>query len=206
MTIANSVNKKVVIGVQSAQGTICAVGLATAQTLRFLKFNQGEEFENYKAAEMRPDKQVGDVNLGPKDCNGSLSGELSPATYKYPLASLLRKAWAAVGSVSGLSDVVAVSTSGAAGTFTTTAGKFISVGKFKVGDVVRWTGFAGGSAVNNNNHNMLITALTETVMTVLCLDGEAVVADNAGDTVACAIVGKKCWIPATSKKPLPRWP
>lgn len=198
MTIANSVNKSVVIGKQSAAGTIAATDLATAQTLRFLKCNQGEEIENYKSNEMRPDKQVGDVNLGPKDCNGSLSGELSPDTYSEFMSSLLRKAWAAAGTISGLTDVVAASTTGAAGTFTTTAGKFISTGKFKVGDVVRWTGFAGESATNNNSHNMLITALTETVMTVLCLDGEAVVADDAGDTVACAIVGKKTWVPQAS--------
>ena len=198
MTIANSVNKKVVIGKQSAQGTIAATDLATAQTLRFLKFNQGEEIENYKSAEMRPDKQVGDVNLGPKDCNGSLSGELSPATYKDFLASLLRKAWATAGTIGPISDVTAATTSGATGTFTTAAGKFIETGKFKVGDIVRWTGFAGGSATNNNNHNMMITALTETVMTVLCLDGEAVVNDASGDSVSCAIVGKKCWVPATS--------
>jgi len=195
MTIANAVNKVVVIGKQTVQGTAAAGNLATAQTLRFLRFNQGEEFENYKSNEMRPDKQVGDVNLGPKDCNGSLSGELSPQTYKDFLASLLRKDWAAGASSGSLTDVVAATTTGAAGTFTTTAGDFINL-KFKVGDVVRWTGWTT-TGVNNNNHNMLITALTTKIMTVLCLDGQPVVNKAAGDSVTCAVVGKKCWIPAT---------
>jgi len=63
--------------------------------------------------------------------------------------------------------------------------------------VVRWTGFAGGNATANNNHNMLITDLTDTVMTVLCLDGNPVVDDASGDSVSCAVVGKKCWVPAS---------
>ncbi len=196
MAIANAINKQVIIGKQSAQGTVATDG-GTSQKLRFLKFNQGEERENYKSAEHRPDRQVGDVNLGPRECNGTMYGELSPLTYKDFTASILRKGWAAGGSITNLSDVVADSTTGAAGTFTTTLGSFITTGKFKVGDVVRWTGFAGGNATANNNHNMLITDLTDTVMTVLCLDGNPVVDDAAGDTVSCAVVGKKCWVPAS---------
>jgi len=98
MAIANAINKQVIIGKQSAQGTVATAG-GTSQKLRFLKFNQGEERENYKSAEHRPDRQVGDVNLGPRECNGTMNGELSPLTYKDFTASILRKAWATGGSV-----------------------------------------------------------------------------------------------------------
>jgi hypothetical protein len=198
MTIANTVNKKVIIGVQSAKGTVCAADLATAQTLRFMKFPQGQTNETYSSNEMRPDQQVGDVNLGPQEMPGSCNGELSPKTYKDFMAAVLRKAWTAGVSmnVAATANVAAATTSGAAGTFTRddVGGSFITDG-FKVGDVVRWTGWDPGAA--NNAHNMLITALSATVMTVLALDGVPIVNEAKGGTVACSVVGKKCWTPTT---------
>lgn len=196
MTIANAVNKQVIIGLQSAKGTIATAALATAQKMRFLKFNQNQTNETYSSNELRPDRQVGDVNLGPQAMDGSCSGELSPATYKQFMAAILRQAWQTAATTGALSDVTAATTSGAAGTFTTVGGNFLTSG-FKIGDVVRWTGFAGGSAPSNNAHNMLITALTATVMTVLCVDGQAVVNDAAGDSVTCTLAGKKTWTPIT---------
>lgn len=200
MTIANEVNKKVVIGVQSAKGTVCAADLATAETLRFIKFNQGQTNETYSSNEMRPDKQVGDVNLGPQTMDGSCSGELSPETYKTFMAALLRKAWAA-GEVAGPeSDITVAVTTGASATFTSAATATFITDGLKVGDVVRWTGFVvtGTDARANNDHNFLITALTETVMTGTFLDGVAAIAKAETEAVTCTVVGKKLWIPAAS--------
>lgn len=198
MTIANAVNKKIIIGVQSAKGTVCAADLATAQTLRFMKFPQGQTNETYSSNEMRPDRQVGDVNLGPQEMPGSCNGELSPKTYKDFMAAVLRKPWTSGATSGALTSVEAATTSGAAGTFTRddVGGSFLTDG-FKVGDVVRWAGWSGGTATANDSHNMLITALTATIMTVLCLDGNPVVNDAAGDSVTCTVVGKKLWTPAS---------
>jgi hypothetical protein len=199
MTIGNSVNKKVVIGLQSVKGTIASAALATAQILRFLKFTQNQTNESYTSNEMRPDKQIGDVNIGPQEMPGSCSGELSPKTYDQFMAAILRKAWVAgeVMDVAATDNVAAATTSGAAGTFTRddVSGDFLEDG-FKIGDVVRWTGW-DSPATANNAHNMLITALTDTIMTVLCLDGQPVVTRAKGDSVGCSVVGKKNWIPAT---------
>lgn len=49
MTIANAVNKRVIIGLQSVKGTIATAALATAQTLRFLKFTQNQTNETYSS-------------------------------------------------------------------------------------------------------------------------------------------------------------
>jgi hypothetical protein len=112
------------------------------------------------------------------------------------MAAILRKNFAAGVSGAANSNVAAVSTSGAAGTFTRDDGSWIAAG-FKVGDVVRFTGFDGGSATTNNNHNFLITALSATVMTGIMLDGVAVVNDAKGDPITTTVVGKKTWIPAS---------
>ena len=199
MTIANAVNKNVIIGLQSAKGTIAAADLATAQTLRFLKFSQNQTNETYTSNERRPDRQVGDVNLGPQEMPGSLSGELSPATYKQFMAAILRQTWQAgvTMNAAATDNVAAAATTGAAGTFTRddVDGSFLTDG-FKIGDVVRWTGW-DAPATANNNHNFLITGLTATVMTVLGVDGVPPEARAKGDTVACAVAGKKCWTPST---------
>lgn len=196
MSIASGIGKKLVLCIQSVQGTIAPADTATAQYLRRTSSNLDLKKDTYQSNEMRADRQIADYRHGVKSVDGTIAGELSPGTYQHFMSAILRKAWATGGTCSALTDVTAASTSGAAGTFTRSTGSFISDG-FKVGDVVRWTGFAGGSATNNNSHNMLITSLTSTVMTVACLDGEAVVSDASGDSVGCAVVGKKCWIPQT---------
>jgi hypothetical protein len=89
--------------------------------------------------------------------------------------------------------VTAASTSGANGTFTRSAGSYLTDG-FKVGMVVRWSGWATTGAPNNA-HNFLITALTATVMTGAMLDGVAVGAKAAGDSVTGVSAGKTLSIP-----------
>ncbi|MDD5724393.1 MAG: phage tail tube protein [Syntrophales bacterium] len=198
MTIANAVNKKVVIAKQSAQGTIAAVDAATAQYLRFLSFNQDQTNEQYTSNEMRPDKQVGDVNIGPQDGNGACNGELTPGTYEMFEAAILRKVFVAGSSDAANSGVAAAATTGAAGTFTRddVDGSWITDG-FKLGDVVQQTGWTT-TATANNSHNFLITALTPTVMTVLGIDGTPPATKVKGDEVTTTVVGQKCWVPAAS--------
>jgi hypothetical protein len=69
---------------------------------------------------------------------------------------------------------------------------------FKIGDIGRWTGWAGGTATNNNAKNMMVIALTATVMTVTTFDGSAIVADASGDSVTFTNVGKKARAPVSS--------
>ena len=199
MTIANAVNKKVVVGVQTAQGTIAVSTLATAQNMRFLKFNQDQTNETYMSNERRADQQVGDVNIGPQDGNGSCSGELTPGTYELFEAAVLRKDFVAGEASAGLTDIVSGDVSGAEATFTSAGGAWISAG-FKVGDVVRQTGWAADTtdATANNAHNFLITALSTTVMTVLAIDGVAIVAKDESAAVTTTVQGQKSWTPAAS--------
>ncbi len=198
MTIANAVNKEVIIGCQSAKGTICVVGLATAQKLRYLKFSQNQTNETYTSNEMRPDKQIGDVNIGPQDCPGSLNGELSPGSYELLEAAILRKDFVAGVSDAANTGVAAAATSGAAGTFTRddVLGSWLEDG-FKIGDVVQMTGWTT-TGTTNNLHNFLITALTATIMTVLGIDGTPPATKIKGDSITTTVKGMKSWVPATA--------
>lgn len=198
MATAEGITKKVVLAPQAAKGTCAVAGLATAQYLRRVTSSMNLTKETYQSNEMRSDRQVADMRHGVQSIEGTIAGELSPGTYQRFMAGILRKAWAAGVASAAHIDCTAAATTGAAGTFTRVALSYLSDG-FKVGDVVRWTGWAGGSATNNNAHNFMITALTATVMTVVGLDGVPPVADAAGDSVTCTVVGKKVWTPITAQ-------
>ena len=200
MTIANAINKKVVVAQQAAEGSIAAVDAASAQYLRFLKFTQNQTNETYTSNEMRPDQQVGDVNIGPQDGNGACGGELEAGTYEMFEAAIIRKDFVA-GEVSGPdSDITAAVTVGAGATFTSAVTATHITDDLKVGDVVRFTGFAaaGTDATANNAHNFLITALTETVITGIFINGVAAIAKAETEAVTTTVVGMKTWVPATA--------
>jgi len=199
MTIANMINKKVVIAVQAAKGTIAPIDTATAQYLRFQSFQQDQTNETYQSEEMATHRQVADVNIGPQDGNGSCSGELTPGTFELFEAAVLRKVFTAGAASAALEDVVSEVVLGASGTLTSATGAMLSAG-FKVGDVIQMTGWAEATtdATPNNAHNFLITALTATVMTVLAIDGDPLVAKAETAAVTITVKGQKCWTPAAS--------
>jgi hypothetical protein len=197
MTIAAGVAKKVVMAIQAAKGTQAAADAASAIYKRRVTSTIDMQKETYQSNEIRVDQQIADFRHGVRSVSGTISNELSPGALNLEIPAILRKAWAAGAASDALSDVTAAVTTGASGTFTTVGGTFMTDG-LKVGDVGRWTGWTT-TGDPNNAHNFLITALTETVMTGIMLDGVAVGAKAAGDTVTFTCVGKKCWVPATGQ-------
>jgi hypothetical protein len=199
MTVSSGIEKKLILAPQAAQGTCAVANLATAQYLRRVTSNLDMKKDTYQSNEMRADRQIADFRHGVRSIEGSISGELSPGTYEKFMAAILRKAWTAgvTMNVAAADNVAAANTATATGTFTRddVGGSFITDG-FKVGDVVRFTGW-DTPATGNNAHNFIITALTATVMTVTGLDGVGPVTRAKGDTVACAVQGKKVWTPTT---------
>jgi hypothetical protein len=199
MAIASGIEKKLVLAPQAAKGTCAVANLATAQYLRRVTSTLDVTKDTYQSNEMRSDRQIGDFRHGAKSISGSISGELSPGTYAKLFAAILRKAWAAgvEMDVAGTDNCAAANTATATGTFTRddVDGSWLKDG-FKVGDVVRFTGW-DTPATANNAHNFLITALTATIMTVIGLDGVGPVTRAKGDSVACSVTGYKCWTPTT---------
>lgn len=193
MTIATGVAKKLVYKKQSALGTIATA--SGAQYLRRVTSNIDLKKATYQSAEIRSDYQRADFRHGIRTVDGTISGELSPGSYADFIGSSVRQAWQTASTTGALITVAAAVTTGASGTFTRSAGSYLTDG-FKIGDVVRWTGWLT-TGLPNNTHNFLITSLTATVMTGTMLDGVAVGAKAAGDSVTCTVVGKKNWVPLT---------
>lgn len=191
MTIATGVGKKVAYKKETVFGTL--PGDTGSNYLRRVSSSLALTKETYESAEIRNDYQVADFRHGARSVTGDVQGELSPGSYKDFIASALRQDWVAGESTGAIATVA----SNVAGTFTRSAGSFITDG-FKVGDIVRWSGW-GAPATSNNSRNYRITTLTGAIMTVKDLAGSAAtVATKAeGDTVTCTVVGKKTWVPST---------
>ena len=195
MPIASGLAKKVIFAPVATQGTLPIVGLSTAQYLRRVTSDLNLTKETYSSNEIRSDMQVGDFRHGVRFCEGTIAGELSPGTYSNSFKGILRQDWQTPSTTGAIITVTAASTTGASGTFTRSAGSYLTDG-FKIGDVVRWSGWAT-TATANNAHNFLITSLTALIMTGTMLDGVAVAAKAAGDSVTGVTVGKKTYIPTT---------
>lgn len=191
MTIAQGVDKSLVIKKETTFGVLA--GATDAQDLRRVTSDISLVKDTYESQEIIRHQQVQDFRHGTRRVEGTIRGELSPGSYKLPFQSVLRRDFGAAVTTTSIDDVDAVA--GPPGTFTRLAGSFITDG-FRVGMIVRWTGFGGG-LVANNDRNYRILALTATVMTVSGLLGEAVAAGTNNDAVTCTMVGRHTYVPLT---------
>lgn len=191
-TISAGIFKKVHFKKQSAQGTIATGGAATGQTIRRVTSTLDLSKGQFRSNEIRPSQQRPDSRHGVKAVSGNISGEWSCGTYQQWFESLLRAAAAAV-VTTGSQTLGAAA--GAPATYTRASGSFLTDG-FRVGQVVRASGFAGGGA-GNNNVNCLIVAVSALSMSVVALNGKviATIAGAAGVTIAT--VGKSIQIPTS---------
>ena len=196
--IATGIFKTLAFKKQSALGTKApAGGAGSSAYMRRVTSTLDTKRTNFASKEILVSQQRRDVRLGIKTVAGTISGELTVGGYQQPMESVLRQVSQAVVTTGALTTVTAASTGATTGTMTRSAGSFITDG-FKVGDVVTQSGWTT-TATANNAHNFLITALTATVMTVQTLDGNAVVAKAAGDSVTTVTAGKKTWTPQTGQ-------
>jgi len=148
--------------------------------------------QTYQSQEIRSDYQVADMRHGVRTVEGPINGELSPGTWKDFFAAAVRKAFAAVSAITGASITIA----GAGPTWTVTrgAGSWIADG-IKIGDVVRLT--AGSFNAANINKNLLVLAETATVLTVMPLNGVALVAEGPIASSTLSVPGKKTFAPVS---------
>lgn len=193
MAIASGLRKELILKKEATFGV--AAGVASALYLRRLTSDIGLKKDPYESAEIVTHAQVQDFRHGIRRILGTINGELSPGSYNLPMQSAIRKDFVAGATSGALVNVTAAA--GPPGTFTRAAGSWITDG-FKVGDVVRWSGWTT-TGTNNNARNYRITALSATVMTTSGLLDEAVAAKAAGDSVTATVVGKKTYIPPTAQ-------
>ncbi len=120
--------------------------------------------------------------------------ELSPGTYSLLMAGLVEKDFAAVSAGAAAAATTVAFVSGFTYTITRGAGSFLTDG-LKVGLVVRITG--AGIHANNINKNLLVTAVTALVCTVLVLNSTAMTAEGPIGTYVLTVVGKVTYTPTT---------
>lgn len=187
MTIASGIFKQLRYKKEVTWGV--APGATGAQLLRRTSSDLNMVKNAYESNELRSDFQVADMRHGIRSVNGNINGELSPLTYVDFFAAILRKAAVAGVSAASLSITSNISTK----TFTRSTGSWLTDG-FKVGDVVRFSGYTAGN-VGMNARNYRIAALTATIMTVA--DSTGMVDAAAVTGISCAVTGKKIWVPTT---------
>ncbi len=190
MAIASGVAKQLRYKAESAWGT--AAGTASGKLLRRVESTIDLAKDTYASAEIRSDYQVADFRHGVRRVGGNIRGELSPGTYADFIAAALRRDFAAVSSLTGLSLTIAGTAPNQ--TITRGSGDFLT-GGIKIGHVIRLT--AGSFTAGNLNNNMLVTAVTATVLTVRTLNGSTITNEGPIATSTVEVTGKCTYTPTT---------
>lgn len=190
MTVAQGIKKQIAYKKQ-ASGLGTAESGSGGQLLRRETASFNITKDAYSSNEIVSHQQhTGDTH-GVRSSAATLNGLLSPLTYKDLFSSLLRKAWAATANITGVSATIAGSNPY---TITDAAKTFLTSG-IKIGDVIQ---LAGGSlAAANAGKNLLVTAVTETVITVIPLAGGTMTAEGPIASVTVSVPGQKVWAPTT---------
>lgn len=174
-----------------------APGTSGGQLLRNVDADFDMEKEGYESNENREDYQDVDFRHGVRSTMGTIKGELSPGTYADFMAIALRKDFAALAALTGLSVTIAVGSivnGQQQYTVTRASGSFLTSG-VKVGDVGRLS--VGTLNAANINKNLYIISLTATVLTVVPLNGVALVAEGPIASTTFTVIGKKTFTPLT---------
>ena len=189
-TVAKGTAKTVSYKKETTWGT--PAGSTDGKQLRRVTADFNLVKDAFESAEIRTDRQMADFRHGVRSAEGSLSGELSADTYADFVGTILARDFTA--APAGTSATVTIAASGDLWTLTRSTGSFLTDG-INVGMVVRMTG-AGLNAANQGN-NLLVCAVTATVLTVKVLSSTALVAETAIASVTIGGVGKITYAPLT---------
>jgi hypothetical protein len=193
---ARGVSRTIAIALESTEGV---QSTAQAQFLRRVTMDINQNTQAVESQEIRPSQQMADARQGTRSVTGTLSGQLSPASYKLLFQQIFRAAFVAGVSSAGLADTVATLDPAGTGNLIITGPSehFVTVTGFKLGDVVRLANLTGGPA-GDNGENLRIIALTDTVMT-LAPPPNTPVLWASGQSVTISVVGKKLIVPITAQ-------
>jgi len=190
MTISKGTAKQVGYKKETTFGTIA--GNTSGKLLRRVTANFNLMKETYESNEIRTDRQVADFRHGVRSAEGSLNGELSPATYADFMGSVVARDFTTAPTVSSLS--VTIAASGSLYTITRGTGSFLSDG-FLVGMIIRLSG--AGLDVENVGKNLLIASITATVLTVSVVNGTLLAEEGPIASVTATATGKVTYVPST---------
>jgi len=190
MPISKGTAKQVGYKKETTWGTLA--GNTSGKLLRRVTASFNLVKDAYESGEIRTDRQIADYRHGVRSAEGSLNGELSPATYADFMGSIVGKDFLAGPSATGLS--VTIAASGSLYTITRATGSWLTDG-FQVGMVTRLTG-AGLNAANSGK-NLLIASMTATVLTVAVMNGSTLTAEGPIASVSANGTGKVTFVPTS---------
>lgn len=167
-------------------------GASGAQLLRRVSSTLALKKATFQSGELVSTYQLQDMRHGTRSVDGAINGELSPGTWKDFIAAALRRDYTAVTASSGLS--ITISGTGPTFTVARAAGSWLTDGA-KVGMVGRLT--AGSFNAANINKNLVFTAVTALNLTVMPLNGVALVAEGPIATATMSYPGKLTYVPQT---------
>jgi hypothetical protein len=188
MPNANGIDSLLVLAKQTAEGT--KAGAGTGKIYPRITATFDTEADKYSSNEIDQSQQQGDTRLGNFRTAGAINGEASCGTYSTLMAALLRRDFT-IGGVTTAQITIAATSGG----LTRSAGSWLTDG-FDAGNVVLITGFATTGAANNSK-NFFVTSVTATNLNGQFMDGSAMVAKAAGDTVTVTMAGKRTFTPLT---------
>jgi hypothetical protein len=190
MTISKGTSKQVGYKKETTWGTLA--GNTSGKLLRRVTASFNLAKETYESGEIRTDRQIADFRHGVRSAEGSLNGELSPASYADFMGSIVGRDFTTAPASSSAS--VTIAADGALYTVTRATGDFLTDG-FKVGQVVRLTG--AGLDTANVAKNLLIASASATVLTVKVVNGTVLVEEGPIASVTVTAIGKTTFVPAT---------
>lgn len=190
MPISKGTAKQVGYKKESTWGTLA--GTTSGKLLRRVTASFNLVKDAYESGEIRTDRQIADYRHGVRSAEGSLNGELSPATYADFMGSLLARDFTTGASATGLS--VTIAASGSLYTVTRAAGSWLTDG-FQVGMIMRLTG--AGLNATNSGKNLLIASMTATVLTVAVVNATTLTAEGPIASVTANSTGKVTYVPTS---------
>ncbi len=189
MAISKGTSKIVAYKKESTWGTLA--GNTGGKLLRRVTASFNLVKEAYESGEIRTDRQIADYRHGVRSAEGSLNGELSPASYADFMGSIVGRDFATVSLGSAAQTTVAVS--GTSYTLVRATGSWLSDG-VKVGMVIRASGL---TTTADNGKNLLVASVTATEAVVVPLNGSALTAQAVASSVTLTSPGKSTFVPAT---------
>lgn len=191
-SVQSGITRRQSIAVQSALKTRASSG--SGNILRRIQGEPNLQIDSFTSQEILQSQQVREVRNGVERGTIAYTSQLAPGAQVDFFQGMLRRNYAAVTPYTSTGITAAA---GPPGTFTRGSGSWIADG-FRVGMVVRHTGWTSTGAANNSR-NYRIIGLTATVMTVSGEGDEVVAAKAAGDSVTVTVVGKVTFIPASGQ-------
>lgn len=168
-------------------------GASGGQVLRRVSCSLDLSKDTYQSNEIRSDKQVTDFRHGVKRVQGSITGELSPATYFDFMEAACRGT--KNGSVVALteSDLTSCAMDSTTSTVTFAGGAPVTLG-LRVGDILRFTNLSNSA---NNSTNFIILGFSGSSNRVLTVypAPTTMTADTAFNVTT---VGRSVYVPSSS--------